>query len=312
MKFNLPLSIFALTVGLAGTASANTLGTASTFNAFVFGEARTNAGEAEGAIAVGGNFRGQYQVSAQGGKGRVGNTGNIGAYIRGNAEGTPFLRMEQGADAYVGGTATNLQFNGGGGLFNGSQFVDQQVFLDQRAYSVTQAQFLKSLGGAAIDTSDPNNLRFDVSTIQGPLKVLSIAASEVGRLRTLDISGITDRDTVVINILGTGTAGWGLTVNTNTGRLNRILWNAADLTTLNVDQRALRGSMLAPNATINQSQLIQGQIIADNWFQTGGVELHYNTSGSRFDGDAPVPEPATLAALALGVAALARRRRKSA
>lgn len=311
---------------ISSTMYAADLGTANQFNAFVFGNASTNGGHSDGAMAIGGNWTGsgydalQFPLPAS-----LGSTPNIGLYVGGDVTFSGSGSVNSGGNAYVNGSFTGNTFNmNGGTLFyggtatgvNGSKVnlpntVDPGVFSDQLAYSLDQSEYLASLTSQAINTSDPNNWNVNAASQSGPLKLYSISASSLNLLRTLNFSNLAAADTVVINVIGANVSGFGITVNTNTGSYARLLWNFETATSITINQRAFHGSMLAPLASVFQSQNIDGNLIAANLTVTGGAELH-NGATSRFTGEVPVPEPSTLFAAGLGIAALLRKRRKPA
>lgn len=300
------LTCWALLSLASSSVFAQSFGEASGFNAVIFGDVQLIGAESEGAIAVGGNLSAQqlYQVAPKA-KATLNGVPNIGLYVGGNVQAQNGLRLESGADAYVAGSVNSLMFNGGGQLFN---TVDQDFFARTRQRSIQQSNFLASMPGSAINTSDQNNYKFDLATLEGDLKILTITAFDLSRLATLGLQNATGSETVVINVLGGGTVTSGVNANVDGLLQGRVLWNFAEANRVVVG-RQFTGSLLAPGAVVEQGALIQGQIFADGWVQTRAEEIHWKP----FTGSAPVPEPGVMTALAIaGLAAVSRRRRKRA
>jgi choice-of-anchor A domain-containing protein len=279
------------------------LGVAGGFNAFIFGNVTTpNGGESEGPLAIGGNWTtGSYNVNIGNHATSIGSTSNIGAYVLGNVTGSGSTQINNGANAYVGGTVSGnpLIFNGGGSLKNGSSFVSSSAF-NQAAYS-KQSNYLASLSDQVINTSDPNNLHIDLNTATkyGNFKVFSISASQLAANRTLDISNFSAADTLLIDITGGDVNDFGLQITG--GNFDRILFNDNTAANFTVDNRLLEGSLLAPLAAVTQKNVIEGNLIAASLTVPNGNELHFGP-GKKFDGTllsetAAVPEPGTVALL---------------
>lgn len=306
---------------VASFSSAYDLGLANQFNAFIFNNANTAGGHSDGAVAVRNDWTGSgYDALQHHNPATVGGDNKVGMYVGGNVNFTNGGSINNSGNGRVNGNFTTqnpFNMNGGSmfiggtktGPINGSWStggtpVDTNVFVLQQSYSQAQSAAIMGLGGEVINTSNPNNWSINAANQAGSKKVYQISASSLNNLRTLDITGLTANDTVMINVTGGNVDGFGITVNTNTGVYNKILWNYAG-GSFDVKDRALHGSLLAPNATVFQRQNIDGTLVANNWNNFNNQELHYG----QFTGNA-VPEPATMAALGLGVAALLRRRKR--
>ncbi len=289
-----------------GAASqAQNLGLANNFNAVVFGNVHAQSGESEGALAVRGNWTTQnnYQINthATTPKPSVGGASNLGLYLKGSmnaGQNNGATQVNSARNAYIGGGLTGSPIMNGGTLSTNSSLVTDNFFAQARSYSLSQSSFLAGLAGSAVNTSNPNNYKINI-TNTGGLNVFTINAALLSGGKTLDVVGGNGQETIVFNVLGS-TVNWGTNYN---GNKNRTLWNFSDATTLNVNDRLLQGSVLAVNATVNQSQNIEGTLIASALNVSNGAELHSFT----FEGNAPVPEPATMTIL--GLAAMLRKRK---
>ncbi|QYK54666.1 MAG: choice-of-anchor A family protein [Fimbriimonadaceae bacterium] len=306
-KFAASLCAFAL----VASAHAVNLGVANDFNAFIFGNAIAQSGDSDGAVAVGGNWTtvNSYVFNAHSTTPNptIGSAINLGLYLGGNLNGganNGATQINSGRNAYVAGTVSNPAplMNGDGTMFAGSAAVQASTFTNQFAYSSLQSSTLSGLAAGSVNISNPNNYSIQI-TNTGGLNVYNINGSLLSGGKTLDVVGGNGLETIIFNVTGTS-VNWGTEYH---GNKNRTLWNFYQATTLNVTDRQLQGSVLAVGAAVNQGQNIEGTLIASSLNITNGAELHSFT----FEGNAPVPEPATMIGLGIGALALARRKKRN-
>lgn len=316
-------------------ASASGLGPAGEFNAFIFGNASAANGETEGAVAVGGNFvtTGAHVTLAHNYPATLGSQSGIGLYVGGNrvAQGGS---LNNGGNGFVGGnfvTSNPYNLNGTGTLRAGGSVVgtvqigpalggqlnvvDPTVFTQQKAYSLTQSAYIRSLTATNMDSliGDPNNLNIDVSSLPSlpgfpTVKLLRTQATSQSAFQNLQVAfNNMGSNTVIVDVVGAN-VNWKWKMNSS--NFNRLLWNFQDATDLLIANDQFRGSILAPSAKVIQERNIEGNLIANEWELRNGVEMHFGNQ-FQFDGVAPVPEPATMALGGLALAAAIRRRRRS-
>jgi len=309
---------------IASGAFAANLGTANTFNAFIFGNANVSGGDAEGAVAIGGSWTvSDYTVTTFNKKGTIGALNNISAYVGGSVSWNNSGHVNNGGNTYVGGSicANQLDLNGGGTVYYGgaksgtiqggptsnTNLVNPTVFAQQKTYSINQSSYLAGLAGTAINTNIPNTWTLAVTS---GLNVFTIDGSKLGSPRNIDFTGLQSNSTIVINVTGNVNSFGSLI----TSGYEQVVWNFVNATTINIDQRDLNGSVLAPYATVNQNKVINGTLIANEWNSTGNVELHSHI----FMGDLGAPHtpsvPGPAAVLPFGsalIAGLIRRRKRA-
>jgi choice-of-anchor A domain-containing protein len=315
-------------------AGGSSLGNAGSFNAFIFDHATVSGGgETEGAIAVGGlglsssqiafNASSNYNTLIKTNPASLGSLNNIGLYVNGNVNFASGGQLNNGGNAYVSGnfsTGNPYDLNGAGSLAYGGSLsgtvqggstshqnlVQSSYFTQQQVFSQNQANALDGLAAnATINTNVANNWTVNYGTAVQNNKqyIVDLTAAQLagygGNPVTLNLGSFNSTDSLVFDVSGNVVNNFGITVNSN-GLQNRILWNFGDATTVDINNRQLEGSVLAPDATVNQSTVIEGNLIAKNWNSSNGVELHsYN-----YAGPAPAPEPGTYLALGLGAVGL--------
>ena len=293
----------------APQASAANLGVANSFNGFIFGNANTQGGHAQGAVAVGGNWSGTAYEMMQYAPPQVpypsvpGAT-NIGGYVAGSVTTSSFLRSDNGNEYYGVSNNGTMTAQSPYSVMSGAT---NSIFTSAYNYLSSMSSNLASYSGLTINTSDPNNITVDLSqnTLHGNLLVYNLNASSITGNKTLNFTNGNSGETIVINVTG-NLSSWGWTLNYQYD--NNVLWNFENATTINIDQRAFDGSILAVNATVNQAQNIEGNLIAQNWNDTGAPELHFG-SQFMFSGNLPaVPEPRSALLFAAGLGLIMRRR----
>ena len=302
------------------SANAASLDVAGQFNAFVFGNATLSGGESEGAMAIKGNLTtgNPYQIAFDmTAPGLPVNANNVGLYVGGNvnfASGQLDAGKVMGGNAYIAGNIPTNNVKVFNGTLNpGGSSVDPNVFTNAHSHLTSLSSTLSSLSSQSL-VGAPQNMSINLATntlnSDPNLKVYNLNAATLNQLGTINFSNFTGAETIVFNVTGT-TVDWSMQVNNQGSNpnsiFNRILWNFQDATQINVTQRGLAGTILAPNANVLQSQLIQGTLIANNWDNFNSPEIHNYLFTGNLES---VPEPCTMTLLAL--LALRRRKKKQA
>jgi choice-of-anchor A domain-containing protein len=283
----------AVFTALSPSVSAQSLGVASDFNLFTFGNFSSSGSDTEGRLAVGGNAElTNYSVGTS--------LGSIGGNSLVVGQNLIFAggQVNKG-DAVYGNTATTSNF----GIPDGSLIKGSPIDFEAARTQLTDLS--GSLAGLSANGSFNNHygtLQF-VGT-DSSLNSFTITAPSLHSANGITIDAPAN-STVVINIGGDDIYFDYLGISiTNTDK-QHVLYNFYEATKLTIAGISVQGSILAPMANVNfMNGNLEGTLIANN--VTGQGEYH----NFKFQGHLPVPEPTGVALFGLSLATLAFRRRR--
>ncbi|NES94183.1 MAG: choice-of-anchor A family protein [Desertifilum sp. SIO1I2] len=260
-------------------ARAASLGIASDYNVFVFGDMNQSS-DSEGRVAVGGNAT----------------FTNFGIGDR--------LPGSNGADTrlVVGG---DLKYNGGqifgGGAVVGGNVTSPVYFNCPSTCGVTQGspinfsaakQELMALSShlGSLGTTGSTEYKWGGIHIQGSnndLNVFTIDGSQFAKSSYLNLSGVGQNSTVVFNVLGSSVNISNFGLNLGGIDKSKVLFNFVDATSVSTTGFSFQGSVLATQAhyQFNNGNL-EGTLVANS--VSGSGEFH----NYKFSGNLPaVPTP---------------------
>lgn len=292
------------TAAFGCVATSATAATWTDYNAIIRNDL-SSIGDVEGAALIGGNSSGNNIFASLGTA-----PGGLALGVGGNVIGN--LNLNSG-NARIGGAVVNgnLNNNGGGSVSLGDatigSFIDEML---SQASSASNA-FASLSTNSTTTAIAGNRLQFDAAA-GAQFAVFSISASDLSSYQAFELND-NGASTIAINV--TGGAGSAInilaTMNDFISLSSRIIWNFIDAdSTINV-QRQVEGSVLALNAHLNLSAVIEGTVAA-NSAAMNGQEFHL----PGFDGDIPetsvlVPTPTAALLGAAGLAGVASRRRRA-
>jgi choice-of-anchor A domain-containing protein len=325
-----------------------TLGAASGYNVFVFNNFSEYNTDAQGTMAVGGNFApsnggsftiagglnngaGAYDLVVGGNFTMTGNSmGGGDIYVGGNMTwNNPSLPH----DAYVAGDFTNGT-NGGstnGTIYYGGKFSSGDALTHAKDTNISAPiDFLSAKTSLA---SLSTTLAADTPT--GSVNHSYSTYTLTGTSSTLNVFNLTDSSysgatinitapagsTVVVNVAGTADSFNGGSINLNGVRQNDVIFNFSAATSLSLSGIAFNGSILAPNADFTGSWgQINGELIALSAAGTtqlnnevfNGYLASTGGSGTGTTGQTATPEPSTWVMIGSGLLAVAFFNRKRA
>lgn len=260
--------------------------------------------EVDGSALIGGNVMGTSNYAVQG----VTASNGDGLAVGGNIGGGINIQINNGGNLRIAGSVgggSNVNLNGGGIQINDAN-VPTMV-----TSAFTELETLSNYlaGLASNGTLDGAGNLNAVPTLIGSenVAVYSIMDSDLTGLGQLNLN-FGSADSVVINVLadGGGNVNFEAPPNIiggfNQANSSKIIWNLPDATTVTVNN-SFNGALLAPFADL---QLLGGGM-------NGSVAVNnvsvMNAEVRRFTYNGHMPEPSTLALLAIGGLAAIRRRR---
>lgn len=310
-----PVAGIGMAIGLllAGSLSlsAQSLSALSTYNVITRGNFSTNS-DVEGRVLVGGNFTGTNSSN-------IGNklqgkvpSNDLVFRVQGNISGGNPINLNAGS-LEVGGSTNGriVNFNGGGSLKSNPN-ADYSAIINDLALASTVLDQLGPNSNVLMPADQPAAFKFVATPDSNGLAVFSINGSDLfsnSKVQQIELvaNGATD---ILINVNG-AQINWqyGNLVGlfTQAGWRDNIVWNFADATTINFGGHNMMGQVLAPNADITTSGVIDGSVVANSLTTTSEVHL------PGYNGNIPlqsVPEPSFALLGGLGVLLLAGRRKR--
>jgi choice-of-anchor A domain-containing protein len=304
----LPVTIAAV-IGFTHSASAASLGLASDYNVFVFGDMNQRS-DAEGRVAVGGNATfTNYGIGD-----RLQNSNGSDTRLVVGGDLTYNGGQIFGGNAVVGGTVkTPVYFN-----CTPNCGVSKGRPIDFGAVQQQLTSFSNYLGGlSATGTAEYKWSGIHLQGSNADLNVFTLDGSQFSKTSYLNLNGVSSNSTVLINVLGdvVNISNFGL--NMNGVDKSKVLFNFVNATQINTTGFSFLGSVLATHAHYNfNNGNLEGTLVANS--VSGSGEFH----NFQFQGNLPnqptptseppseiVPEPASILGLMMVGGLLSLRRR---
>ncbi len=283
----------AVFTAITPAARAQSLGAASDFNVFIFGDFTSSGSDTEGRLAVGRDaVLTNYSVGNA-----LGSPGGDSLVVGRNLTFTS--GQVNNGNAVYGNSATTTNF----GIPNGSVIQGNPI-----DFAAAQAQ-LTGLSGSLAAMGMNGSFVDYYGTLQfvgtdPSLNTFTVTAPSVNSATGIQINAPAN-STVVINIGGDNIYFdyFGISI-ANTDK-QHVLYNFYEATKITIAGISVQGSILAPLATVDFTNgNVEGTLIANN--VSGQGEYH----NYKFQGNLPIPEPSGVALLGLSLASLAFRRRR--
>ena len=298
---------------LSGGAQASALSAAdilADFNIVTLGNL-TSTSEVEGRTLVEGNLSGSSSTYFTRGNQISPVSGIAALTVGGNVQQSGYINVNNSGTLAVGGSAVNVNMNGGTGKVAGSYSGNNNGNAIQSGASVSipsVASQVSSLSSALMGltsnssyTTGSNTLTLNAAPNASGVAVFTIANaaavfSAVNQV-SINLNGATS---VIINVGGaSATLAENFLAGSAQSAATKLLWNFYEATALTVSAE-FGGTVLAPLANVTTSASIDGTLIANNVTQNG--EMHqYAYSGvlpvassGASGAAAAVPEPAPL------------------
>jgi choice-of-anchor A domain-containing protein len=282
------------------------------YNLVVFGNL-SDTSDVEGTALIGGNL---VSGAVPFGTSLSNQSGIDVLTIGGNIDSGATATIEAGGNLLINGSQNGtVNLNGGGSIVDGPPPVNVAALQTSMINLSNSLNSLAANSTVTLPGSQPSNITFNANFVNGTaifdVTAASIFQNSNAQEILLDVGSANPAtSTVIINVSGSD-------VNFDMGNMedafdetawaSQILWNfngATDLNIMNsVDvQRELWGSVLAPSAmtTLESNSPINGTVVVGNADLQGEIHL------PQFDGVIPVPEPTSLAIVALGLIPLRR------
>lgn len=267
-------------------------------NLFVAGSMTASGADVEGSLAVGGTLNlNNYSVGivlpAWNG---TSNTITVGGSM------TLTQTMIYRGNARSVGTATTsvVSFTGGGTVAGFTPSLINFASLDTQ-YGVLSNN-LATLSGGGTSTNVAGALTLNAGS---GLSAYTFSSSSLSALSSITINGSSGA-TVLVNVTGSSPSLQNMGFSLAGGiTASHVLFNFPAATTLTVSGIGIRGSILAPNASMNFNN---GAIYGQGAVQTFSGNGQWNSA--PFTGTLTVPAPSAAAAGLLAIGAAARRRRR--
>lgn len=285
------------------------------------GGAKVVGSAAENVVKVGGNSTGTLNMNSASsnlaGQVKVGGSFNNQNFNPNSTKtatyGTSASNVQAQDTAYVTKDATLAS---GGSNSMATSIMNEATTLKSNLQQLSDVLSTLSTN-ATLNLSDRNNIviNYTSAASSADYVVINVNASDLfnggGTLNLSLLSSATTGTgykTTVINVLGSGSFTYSLNNNDNQNSNDQnIIWNfdqsASSNTSLALSS-AFHGSVLAPNLTLSNSNVIEGSVVASVFNQSGEVHLGtYNGTSSivtQAASQTAVPEPGTWVMMMIG------------
>lgn len=246
------------------SSACNVLGAAAAYNGFFFGGYSAQSSDVQGRLAAGGNVSiNNYSIGDQ----LPGNFAGPSLVVGGDLT-FPSGRVYRG-DIVVGGSAAGV----GAPVINGlgpNQRLLQNApvsinFAAERTRLIAESQ---RLAGFRANTTYEYQwgglyLHGDNTSM---LQVFNLTGDQVLDAHTFQVDRIPAGATVLFNVSGSNTGLTNMSLSSLIPHRNKVLFNFPQATTLQLAGVSVEGSILAPNANIENPQgVIWGTVVANSW-----------------------------------------------